>query len=112
MFPIENSDGSYTFVSRLNGYALTLDGYDVCAKIRDGSVNQNWFIIRADRLPGDVNNDGAVDIKDVTILKQYLAKWNVTINKSNADVTGDGDVTVKDLTLLKQHLAKWNVTLK
>ena len=65
-----------------------------------------------DRIPGDVNGDGAIDIKDVTVLKQYLAKWNVTINKSNADVTGDGDVTVKDLTLLKQHLAKWNVTLK
>ena len=30
-------------------------------------------------LIGDVNDDGAVDIKDVTILKQYLAKWKVTL---------------------------------
>ncbi|MCR5817383.1 MAG: RICIN domain-containing protein [Ruminococcus sp.] len=111
-FPIENSDGSYTFVSRLNGYALTLDGYDVCAKIRDGSVNQNWFVVRADRLPGDVTNDGTVDIRDVTRLKQYLAKWNVPITADNADVDGQAGVTVKDLTLLKQYLAKWNVTLK
>ncbi|MCR5816571.1 MAG: dockerin type I repeat-containing protein [Ruminococcus sp.] len=63
-------------------------------------------------LPGDVNSDGVVDIKDVTLLKQYLAKWNVTINTASADVTGDGEVNVKDLTLLKQYLAKWKVTLK
>ncbi len=64
------------------------------------------------RKPGDVNGDGEVNIKDVTLLKQYLAKWKVNINKSNADVTGDGEVNIKDLTLLKQYLAKWKVTLK
>ena len=63
------------------------------------------------RKAGDVNADGEVDIKDVTLLKQYLAKWNVKLNESNADVTGDGDVNVKDLTLLKQYLAKWKVEL-
>ncbi len=65
-----------------------------------------------DKMPGDVNNDGEVNIKDVTLLKQYLAKWNVKINETNADVTGDGVINVKDLTLLKQYIAKWNVTLK
>ncbi len=65
-----------------------------------------------DRIPGDVNGDGEVTVKDVTLLKQYLAKWNVTINKSNADVDGDREVTIKDLTILKQYLAKWKVELK
>ena len=64
------------------------------------------------RVPGDVNGDGQVTVKDVTLLKQFLAKWKVEINKSNADVNGDGEVTVKDVTLLKQYLAKWKVTLK
>jgi hypothetical protein len=63
-------------------------------------------------LPGDVNDDGKVDISDVTVLKQSIAGWNVKINKSNADVTGDGKVTVADVALLKQSLANWNVTLK
>ena len=65
-----------------------------------------------DRIPGDINGDKEVNIKDVTLLKQYLAKWNVKINEANADVTGDGVINVKDLTLLKQYIAKWNVTLK
>lgn len=64
------------------------------------------------RTPGDVNDDDVVDIKDVTILKQYLAKWNVMINTENADVDGDREVTIKDLTILKQYLAKWKVELK
>ena len=64
------------------------------------------------RIPGDANDDGEVNIKDVTLLKQHLAKWNVTINLNNCDVDGDGSVSIKDLTLLKQYLAKWNVTLK
>ena len=64
------------------------------------------------RLAGDVNGDGEVTVKDVTLLNQHLAKWNVTINKSNANVNGDDEITVKDVTLLKQHLAKWKVELK
>ena len=90
-----------------NGKQATFDSYD-----ETGAAIFTIDYDLRDRIPGDVNGDGAIDIKDVTVLKQYLAKWNVTINKSNADVTGDGDVTVKDLTLLKQHLAKWNVVLK
>ncbi len=55
--------------------------------------------------------DGSIDIKDVTILKQYLAKWKVSINAENADVNGDGEINIKDLTLIKQFIAKWKVTL-
>ena len=60
---------------------------------------------------GDINGDGSIDIKDVTILKQYLAKWKVSINAENADVNGDGEINIKDLTLIKQFIAKWKVTL-
>ncbi len=70
------------------------------------------FDCKGARIPGDATDDGAVDIKDVTVLKQYLAKWNVMINTENADVDGDREVTIKDLTILKQYLAKWKVELK
>ena len=63
------------------------------------------------RIPGDVNGDTEVDLKDVTALKQYMAKWNVTINEANSDVNGDGLIDVKDITLIKQRLANWNVKL-
>ena len=63
------------------------------------------------RTPGDADGDGELTIRDVSLIKQYIAKWNVTINEKNADVNGDGDVNVKDVTLISQKLANWNVTL-
>ena len=63
------------------------------------------------RIPGDANDDKIVDVKDITVMSQYIAHWNVKINLSNADVNGDGVVTVKDVTLVKQKLAKWSVEL-
>ena len=64
-----------------------------------------------ERTPGDADGDGELTIRDVSLIKQYIAKWNVTINEKNSDVNGDGDVNVKDVTLISQKLANWNVTL-
>ena len=65
----------------------------------------------AERVPGDANKDKTLSVKDVTMIQQYLANWNVDIDLKNADVDGDNDVTVRDITLIKQKLAYWNVTL-
>ncbi len=59
------------------------------------------------RLPGDINSDGKLDMKDSTVLRRYLAGWDVTINESNADVNGDGEVNLVDSTILRRHLAGW-----
>lgn len=64
------------------------------------------------RIPGDVNNDGLVDMVDLALLQQYLAKWEVEINESASDVTADGIVDLRDLALLQQYLADWEVELK
>ncbi len=66
------------------------------------------------RLPGDVNSDGKVDMKDSTVLRRYLAEWeDVDIDEANADVNGDGEVTLIDSTILRRYLAKWDgVALK
>ena len=57
---------------------------------------------------GDVNDDGAVNSKDVTVLKRYIAKWpGVTVNTAAADVNNDGAVNSKDVTVLKRYIAKW-----
>ena len=63
-------------------------------------------------ISGDVDENKAVDIKDVVLLKQYLAGWKVKVNTSSADTDKDGKVSIKDIVLLKQSIAKWNVTLK
>ena len=63
-------------------------------------------------LPGDVNDDGSINMKDIVLLQQYLNDWNITINESSADVTDDGSINMKDIVLLQQHLNDWDVVLK
>ncbi len=91
--------------------------YTVAAKKESGSVTVEGsvtFTIEAasSRLPGDVNDDGEVDMFDTTLLDMYLADWDVTINLVNADVNADGEVDMFDSTLLDMYLADWDVTLK
>ena len=57
---------------------------------------------------GDVNGDGELSIKDVTVLIEYLltgeseAKNEETpsINFAGADVNGDGEISIKDVAVL------------
>ena len=64
------------------------------------------------RLPGDANESGTVDIRDVMLIQQSIAGWNVTVKKENCDVNGDGLINIKDVMLIQQSIAGWKVTLK
>lgn len=61
----------------------------------------------ASKVPGDLNDDGKVNLKDSMLLLQYLAGWEVDFNEINADVNSDGKVNLKDSMLLLQYLAGW-----
>ena len=54
---------------------------------------------------GDANNDGAVNMKDVLVLRKMLAGMAVTYNEQNADTNGDGAVNMKDVLVLRKFLA-------
>ena len=61
---------------------------------------------------GDANDDGTINLSDVTVVLQQVAKWeNVKINLDAADVNADGNLNLSDVTLLLQYIAKWDVTL-
>ena len=62
-------------------------------------------------IPGDINDDGSVNNKDLTRLFQYLSDWDVTVNADALDVNGDGSVNNKDLTRLFQYLSDWDVQI-
>lgn len=64
-------------------------------------------------LAGDVNNDGAVNLKDVVLIRRYIAGgWGVELDESIADVNKDGAVNLKDVVILRRYIAGgWNVTL-
>ena len=63
--------------------------------------------------PGNVNGDelNAVDLTDVVLLAQYVAKWEVDCVVEALDPNGDGDASLTDVVLLAQYVAKWDVTL-
>ncbi len=60
---------------------------------------------------GDVNRDQLVNGKDATLLMQYLAEWNVSLDLLAADVVHDNVINGKDLILLLQYLVGNEVVL-
>ena len=56
-------------------------------------------------VPGDVNSDDSVNLKDVVQLVQHTLGGSNTINSRAADCNGDGTVDLKDAAYLAQHLA-------
>lgn len=73
------------------------------AFIRTGSAPQ---------VPGDVQNDGKIDLSDAIAILDYCSGGSSGINTANADVNGDDCVDVRDALLILQYLAGWNVTLQ
>ena len=76
-----------------------------------GAVTFEVKSASGDRVPGDVNDDGEVDMIDSVMLDRYLADWDVTINMANADVNGDGEVDMIDSVMLDRYLADWDIEL-
>ena len=56
-------------------------------------------------LRGDVNNDGAVNISDVTALIDYILSHDATgINLNAADCNQDGGINISDVTALIDYI--------
>jgi hypothetical protein len=68
-------------------------------KVADQWMNF-FFQSDDDFLLGDVNDDGAVNIADVTSLIDYLLSSGNTINLRNSDVNQDGVINIADVTAL------------
>lgn len=62
----------------------------------------------AERLPGDCNGDGSVNLLDLGVLQRKLCNWDIEINASNADVNGSGSIDLGDLGLLQRYLCGWS----
>jgi hypothetical protein len=76
----------------------------------DTSTNKMWGIAQVFTVgeeptvtikPGDVNEDGEVNVNDVTVLINYiLGKNPETFNAEAANLNGDGGINVNDVTML------------
>ena len=61
-------------------------------------------------LPGDIDLDGKVTVKDATLIQKYLSgnceqDYNQMLN---ADIDGDNAVTINDATLIQKKCAGMN----
>ena len=57
---------------------------------------------------GDVNLDGKLNVKDVTLVQKYVARTVTTLSElayKQGDVNDDGMLTIKDATKIQQMIA-------
>ena len=57
-------------------------------------------------VPGDLNDDGAVTVMDLALMRRYMAGGydDVTLVPEAADVNLDGEVNMADLTIMRRYL--------
>ena len=61
-------------------------------------------------LKGDVNDDGKVNLADVSLVLKKIAGWNVEMDDIASDVNGDGLVNIRDASLMLKSIADWDVS--
>ena len=71
------------------------------------------YVLLDSYLRGDANQDGRVDVRDVTKMQRYKAEMEQLNDAQfrSADVNIDCDVTMADVTLLQRHLAEFEDAL-
>ena len=95
-YTVENLTAEGTFLYKVK--ALYIDGTESdWSNIEEVTLFENAHGYQ----PGDVNHDGVITIKDVTLLINYLLTEDAsTVCAICADVNEDGVVSIKDVTVL------------
>ncbi len=79
------------------------DIFDTNSKNIDVEM-KNGRVIVIDYVPGDLNTDESVNMKDVVALRRYIVGDVVTINEPAADVNDDGTPNMKDVVQIRQFI--------
>lgn len=95
----------YIYGIKTEENVLTVDVNDY--PLFDATTKENYeFTVDYELpdLPGDVNDDGKINVKDLQAIKKFMAGNTADISFvfHNADVFVDGKVTVKDCSSLKK----------
>jgi hypothetical protein len=114
--PQDTEIGALGELGLTNITAMDVEGDSIGVYCENSDRGCNAKVIDAGNVNvvhGDITGDGVVTLKDVVLIRRYIAGgWNIDIDMSNADVNGDGVVNLKDAVLLRRYIAGgWNVTL-
>ncbi len=96
---------AYVTIAFKDGDITNSDEEDVPLAVSGGGVSIVNYI------PGDINDDGVVNTKDLTRLLKYLSHEDVSVNTYALDVNGDGAVNTKDLTRLLKYISHEDVKI-
>ena len=89
--------GNYT----ISAYALPVPGETDTAN--NNSTGGNVVVT----IPGDVNGDFKVDMKDIALVARAFGSTIGSTNwNANADINGDGTVNMKDVALAARHFGQ------
>jgi hypothetical protein len=109
-FTVPGPDGSFQVSIRAtlpvgNGYVVKA----TAIKIGEANVyGTTLFNVSAGFIYGDVNDDGNVNLIDISILSRYVAGWpDYTVNEQAADVNNDGVINMIDISILTRHIGGW-----
>lgn len=100
------ADGDSAVTLELDESSFVYNGSDMkdfTAQVSGGKVT----VLKG--LLGDVDLDGDISAKDLTLIARHIARIELITNSTalaNADINKDGDVTSADLTKLARHIAK------
>lgn len=97
-------------------YEIVVNGFNSAGT----AVSEPFYIIAQEdviverKSPGDVNEDGVIDISDATLVLQYYAETAVGLvpdianfKSENADVDGNGIIDITDATLILTYYARY-----
>ena len=100
------ADGEHWFVTD-NAEAVTKSGFSadlapnsVTTYVIDGAV-----ILTTGHI-GDVNNDGQINVTDITIVAAHIKSRRLLEDEAQvlADINGDGSINVTDITRIAAHI--------
>ncbi len=93
-------------ISSEYGDSLGKDGNPIQVQTAGGNITV------IDYTPGDVNQDGRVNTKDVVLLSRYIVDgcitdpkgYNITLKAEAADINADGRISMKDIVNLSRYI--------
>ncbi len=110
--------GTRYYIQRVTGEKFSFyDGQDkdnrwgigthTVRMVFDGYLAYYEIEITPVKVPGDINGDGDVTVKDVLLMRRYIAGLEDLTDEQlrRGDMNGDGDVTTKDVLKARRYIA-------
>ena len=112
---LESTDMFHGCTSLVGGKGTTYDPDHTNAEyahIDGGTANPGYFTDKSLLSRGDVDDNGRVNIADVTAMIDYIPSGGAqSVSAANADVDGNGIVNIADVTALIDYILSghWSV---